>query len=71
MDVTGMRVKWTVSFRDETGRESFMELMIAVVRGSRAVFEEGTRMPSRRGGGLDGIVDVLYYEYRRRRMIKK
>jgi hypothetical protein len=56
MVVTGKREKWTVMAGVEgwelLGREEIREW----VRGSRAVLEEGTRMPRRRG--LGGILET-------------
>lgn len=60
MVVTGKREKWTV-MGGELGSEALTLAMMAVVRGSRAVFEEGTRMPSRipLGGVLDWRTDRI------------
>lgn len=73
IDVTGMREKWTVTCGEFGGLlEEFEDLLeddlrllegrqeiMRVVRGSREVFEEGTRMPRRIGfGGMVGILDI-------------
>ena len=53
MDVTGKREKCTVTVGAEGFELLGNEAIKAWVRGSRAVLEEGTRMPRRRGlGGM-------------------
>lgn len=59
--VTGKREKWTVMWM--VGNWVLMEVMRAWVRGSRAVLEEGVRMPRRMRllivlGGVEMVLGV-------------